>query len=168
MTERLPIQPLSTRQRLRRTAETVVCSIALGSIFGIAAALGMGVPGVILLAAAYGAVTGLVTSPALVFGVWHGPWFSGLAWIAVPTTLAAFLAGVFSPPGSGPLMSMQVSIATYVLAAVVRGVVGRHLYRPVRAGTCAHCGYDITGPAAGAPCPECGALTSAQTPADQR
>ena len=159
--------PLSPRQRIRRIAETVVLSIALGSIFGLAASLGMGVPGVAAIAALYGAATGLVTSPALVFGLWHGPWLWGAVWIALPTTAAAFLAGYFSAPGSGPFLSMQVSIVTYVVAAVMRGLVGLRRYRPVPAGVCPHCGYATTGLAASAPCPECGALTPAQTPADQ-
>lgn len=133
-----------------------VCSIVLGGVFGVVAALGMGMPSTVDLALLFGAIAGLVCSPGLIFGLWYGPKGSGLAWIAVPTIVAGYVGGASTPPNAGPFLSMAIAISVYLLASLVRGIVGLKYHRPVPVDGCLKCGYDLQGLAPESVCPECG------------
>lgn len=143
--------------RGRRTTASAVSSILLGAMFGLTATLGLQKGFMADVALLYGAVAGLISSPALVFGLWHGPWASGVVWIAVPTTVAAYVGGVLTPVNGGPVPSMAVAISVYLMASLVRGIIGLTHYRPPPAGTCPSCAYNLEGLARGSVCPECGA-----------
>lgn len=140
-------------------------SIVLGGLFGMIAAVGMGMWPMAVLAFIFGAVAGLVTCPVLIFGLWHGPMLPGLVWIVMPTTVAAFVGGALTPSNGGPLFSMVVAISVYVLTSFVRGIVGLTKGRSRLAGSCAICGYDFAGLAPEVVCPECG---SARVDGEQR
>lgn len=129
------------------------------------AAIGMGMWPMAVLAFVFGAGAGFLSCPALVFGLWRGPMLSGLAWIVMPTTIAAFVGGAMTPPDGGPLFSMVVAIGVYVLASLVRGIIGLTKGRPRTAGACASCEYDFAGLAPEVVCPECG---SARVESEQR
>lgn len=153
----------TAKHRGLRAAASVICSIVLGAGFGVVAAagmgMGMGMGFMAEVAAVFGAIAGLICSPALVFGLWHGPIFSGLAWIVTPTVVAAYVGGVLTSANGGPFLSMVVAISVYVLASCVRGIVGIERYRPRPIDACRSCGYDLTGLARGTVCPECGGTT---------
>ncbi len=139
---------------------TGVCSIVLGGAFGVLATVGMGAGSMADIALMFGAIAGLLCSPALIFGLWHGSMFWGLVWIALPTSIAAYVGGMLTPPNAGPTPSMVIAISVYVLASLVRGVVGVVYLRPPPAGACARCAYDLRGLAPDLVCPECGAARS--------
>ncbi|MFO0873393.1 MAG: hypothetical protein U0575_05420 [Phycisphaerales bacterium] len=149
----------SRSQGAWRTVITCLCSVTIGSGFGVIAATGMGMPWLANSALVYGAIAGFVCSPALIFGLWHGPWLVGLLWIAGPTALAAYVGGHVTPPNGGPSLSMGISITAYLVASILRGVIGLKHYRPARPGECASCGYDMIRIAPRVVCPECGTRT---------
>jgi hypothetical protein len=140
-----------------RVATTCVCSIVLGGVFGVVAAVGMGMGLMAHIALIYGAIAGFLCSPVLIFGLRYGPVLSGLAWIAVPTTVAGYVGGTLTPPNGGPFLSMVVAISVYVLASLMRGIVGLKYHRPLPVGSCPYCAYDLKGLAQESVCPECGA-----------
>lgn len=110
------------------------------------------------IAAVYGAIAGVASSPALVFALTRGSWSVSLACIVPPTAAAALIAGVLIPPlpsGLGPRLSMAVAIFVYVLTAALRGAF---MWRgPLRRrGECAECGYNRAGLPRAARCPVCG------------
>ncbi len=142
-----------------RTFASCVGSIALGGIFGAVAAIGMGAGFMAELGFFFGAIVGLLCSPALISGLRYGPWLLGLVLIAAPTTLVAYIGGRLTPPNGGPLVSMGLAVAVYISASLVRGAIGKRRYGPPPPGVCEHCRYDRTGLAAGAVCPECGAAS---------
>lgn len=126
-------------------------------MFGGLAAIGMGAGFVADVGVMLGGIVGLVCSPALMFGLRHGPWLLGLVFIAVPTAVAAFIDGRLTPPNGGPLLSLFLAVSVYLLASYVRGRIGLKWYPPPGPNACIHCAYDRTGLAPDAVCPECGA-----------
>jgi hypothetical protein len=149
----MPPTPLSPKTR---AALSGLCSILLGTLFGAAAVIGMQRPRMILEACLFGAVTGLICSPVLIFALRYGPWLAGVLWIGLLTTAAAFLAGALTTPTS-PYPSMAVSIGAYVLFCLLRGFQSRKAHKPRPANLCHTCNYDLTGLSKDRTCPECGA-----------
>ncbi|MBX3409348.1 MAG: hypothetical protein KF859_05625 [Phycisphaeraceae bacterium] len=139
-----------------RIAATLACSVLLGAIFGTIACLGMGLWYLVEFAAMIGAAVGFLCSPFFVFGLWHGPWGSGMLSIAVPTAITALVGGVLTPANDGPLLCMAITIIIYVMCSLIRGVLGISHYGPRVPGLCANCGYDLAGLARQSACPECG------------
>jgi hypothetical protein len=141
---------------------TCVCSIVLGGVFGVVAAVGMGMAFMAEVALIFGAIAGFLCSPVLIFGLLYGPMLSGLAWIAVPTTVAAYVGGALTPPNGDPFLSMLIAISVYLLASILRGSVGVMYHRPLPVEACPYCTYDLKGLAQGSVCPECGASRTKQ------
>jgi hypothetical protein len=139
-----------------RGAASVVCSVVLGAGFGVAAAVGMGMPVMFDLAVMFGGVAGLLCSPALVFALWSGGWVVGVAAVALPTLAAAYVGGVLTPPNAGPFLSMGIAIPVYLATSIGRGFVARARDRAGRPGLCERCGYDLSGLRPRSGCPECG------------
>lgn len=138
-------------------AVSCLCSSVLGGVFGIVAAIGMQMGFMADVALVFGAIAGFLCSPALVFGLRYGPMLSGMLWIALPTAVAALVGGALTAPNSGPFLSIVLAIGVYVLASLLRGVVGLKYYRTRKVGACSSCGYDLSGLPQNGICPECGA-----------
>jgi hypothetical protein len=149
--------PDSIAHKNLRSALLFAYSVLLGGVFGVFAAFGMRMGFMADLALLFGAVAGLFTSPALMFALRHGPVLSGLAWITVPTALAAYAGGLLTPPNDGPFLSMAVSISVYLLASLLRGFAGLKYHQRLPANSCPSCTYDLQGLPPSAACPECGA-----------
>lgn len=149
--------PNSTAHKNIRAGLLFACSVLLGGVLGVVAAFGMHVGFMADLALLFGAVAGLLTSPALMFALRHGPVLSGLAWIAVPTAIAAYIGGVLTPRNDGPFLSMAISISVYLLATLLRGLAGLKYHRQLPADSCPSCTYDLQGLPPSTVCPECGA-----------
>ncbi len=113
-------------------------------------------------AVVFGAAAGILSAPALIFGLWHGPWLRGLVVIAAPTAVAAFFGGLMTPPNGGPIMSMTISVGAYLLASLVRGIIGWKRAHTVRPGACPCCEYDLSGLPSNTTCPECGAAAESK------
>lgn len=90
--------PDSIAHKNVRSALLFAYSVLLGGVFGVFAAFGMDAGRFAAVALLFGAFAGLFTSPALIFALRHGPVLSGLAWISVPTAIAAYVGGVLTPP----------------------------------------------------------------------
>ena len=140
----------------------IACSVVLGGAFGSLAAVGMRATVVWQVVAVIGAAVGLRCSPAQVFALRRGRWVMGLVSIALPTALAAYVAGRVTPPNGGPPLSLAVSALVYLLAAMARGT-----FMLLRCGTQPslvrrECGYDRSGLRLTAVCPECGGAARGQ------
>ncbi|HBS28197.1 MAG TPA: hypothetical protein DEB06_01820 [Phycisphaerales bacterium] len=141
---------------LARAGVSLLVSIVLGGVFGVAAAAGMGIQYMADFAFSFGAVTGLLCSPALIFGLLYGPWLRGLLWISAPTAVAAFVGGYLTPANSRSVLGLAMPISVFVLASLLRGVIGWKYHRRARLDACFRCGYPTAGLPPDTVCPECG------------
>lgn len=159
----VPLRPRNSAFALAaRAVASVICSVILGAWFGMMAAVGMGMGFMAEFGMMFGAVAGLICSPALMYGLWHGPWLAGVICIAVPTTVAAFIGGLLTTSNGGPFLSMAIAVTVYVLAACVVGGIAQWKFQAATPGPCPRCRDDHAGGAAGVACPSCGAVRGAK------
>lgn len=144
---------------LTRAAILLLVSPVLGSIFALAALLGMANPGVFILAvpaAIYGAVIGAAMSPIPALCLLHGPLRQSLAFVGISTSIAAMIGGWFGPMTPYPVVWAAIA---YIASCVSWLVFS--LFLPVERHASSEtifcpCGYDLTG-IESPRCPECGA-----------
>jgi len=156
----------SILQQTGRGVASCVCSVILGGVFGVIALVGLGIPitsdmlFMAFVAFVFGAIAGFLCSPALILGLWHGHWLVGVLWIAIPTAVAAFISGWLTRSTDNLLAIMLISMTVYVIVSLLRGLICLMRYKRLRLPQCNLCGYETTGLAPRAVCPECGAATT--------
>jgi hypothetical protein len=146
------------RPRELRIFWSLLASPVLGAIFGVAAAVAtpsVGFSNEAVAGLTVGVVTGLVLSPAFAYGVRHGPWLAGMAVVAVPTLLTAYLTAAFIDWDLSPLVSLIASSVAYVAVSCTYGSFAAEWFAPP-IHECRGCGYDCRGLGEIARCPECG------------
>jgi len=129
----------------------VVLSGAMGAAFGFVAALGMRSNDALIVASGMGLGVGVAAAGPFVIAMGAGSRTEGVLFVGLPTLLTAGLAGLMDP-----MFALVASTLMYVALSLVWIVWTRIGVKPHRPGTCARCGYDLGGLAAGARCPECG------------
>lgn len=154
---------------LTRAAILLLVSPVLGSIFALAALLGMANPGVFILAvpvAMYGAVIGAAMSPIPALCLLRGRLRQALAFVGISTSIAAMIGGWFGPMTPYPVVWAAIAyIASCVSWLAFSFFLPAEHHATNDTLVCA-CGYDLTG-LESTRCPECGSsfpASNASTP----